>query len=85
MGSGGLLAFYPSIHEEFKKAIRKGVLAPGSFYTLSLPACMTSSGFDRSRPRLQRRVRNGFAPFSLTSNSVVFIRLDVSRIRGAVN
>jgi hypothetical protein len=37
MGSSGL-AFYPSIHEEFKKAVRKGVLAPGSFYTLSLPA-----------------------------------------------
>jgi len=84
MGSSGL-TFYPSIHEEFAKAVLKGVLAPGSFYTLSLPACTTSSGFDRSRPRLQRRVRNGFAPFSLTSNSVIFIRSDVSRNRGAVN
>jgi hypothetical protein len=44
--------------------IEAGLLAPGSSYWPRLPA-IESQWHCGGRPRLQRRDRNGFAPFSL--------------------
>ncbi len=47
-------------------ASRAGLLAPGSFYSPRLPIPARDSGSLGFRPRLQRRVRDGFAPSSLS-------------------
>jgi hypothetical protein len=61
-------AFSARSHQSLHR-VRAGFLASGSFYLPRLPIPVSDSGFCRGvRQRLQRRDRNGIAPFSLLSS-----------------